>query len=101
LIHAPAAVVFCGEDQKALLKQLGIEIAHQCSMQGYDKAAVAKALGTGTILMHGGGNFGDMYVYNQFRHQVLRDFPRNRVVVFPQTVMFFSNANLMKSAVTF
>jgi exopolysaccharide biosynthesis predicted pyruvyltransferase EpsI len=98
-VNAGDHAIWLGE--KALLKHLGIEIAHQCSMQGYDKVAVAKALGAGTILMHGGGNFGDIYVYHQFRHQVLRDFPDNRVVVFPQTVMFFSDANLIKSALIF
>lgn len=81
--------------EKALLADLGVTPAYQCSVQTYDRAAMQQALGDGTILMHGGGNFGDIYtMYHDFRLQVLKDFPANPVVVFPQTVMFFSDAAL-------
>jgi exopolysaccharide biosynthesis predicted pyruvyltransferase EpsI len=84
--------------EKILLKTLGIELAYQCSLETYDKIAMAAALGSGTILMHGGGNFGDTYRYHQFRHQVLADFPDNKIVVFPQTVMFFTDSGIRQSA---
>jgi exopolysaccharide biosynthesis predicted pyruvyltransferase EpsI len=87
--------------EKIFLKTLGIEIAYQCSMETYDKAAMAKALGSGTILMHGGGNFGDTYIFHQFRHRVLADFPQNKIVIFPQTVMFFTDAGIRQSAELF
>jgi len=87
--------------EKVLLHQLGIQPVYQCSMQSYDRAAMAEALGSGTILMHGGGNFGDIYHYHDFRLQVLRDFPDNPVIVLPQTVMFFSSENLSRSVQQF
>jgi len=84
--------------EKALLKELKIEIAYQCSMQSYDRGTMARALGNGTVLMHGGGNFGDFYIYHEFRHRLLRDFPDNPVVVLPQTVMFYRDYMLKRSA---
>jgi exopolysaccharide biosynthesis predicted pyruvyltransferase EpsI len=92
-------MIWIGE--KTFLRALRIEIAYQCSLENYDRAAMASALGSGTILMHGGGNFGDTYIYQQFRHRVLADFPKNKIVVFPQTVMFFTDIALKQSAELF
>ena len=87
--------------EKIFLKTLGIDVAYQCSMETYDKIAMTKALGSGTILMHGGGNFGDTYIFHQFRHRILADFPDNKIVIFPQTVMFFTDAGIRQSAELF
>ena len=87
--------------EKIFLKTLKVEVAHQCSLETYDKAAMAAALGSGTILMHGGGNFGDTYSYQQFRHRILTEFPDNKIVIFPQTVMFFTDFSIKQSAELF
>jgi exopolysaccharide biosynthesis predicted pyruvyltransferase EpsI len=84
--------------EKMLLKRLGAKVAYECSLETYNKEAMAAALGSGTILMHGGGNFGDTYIYQQFRHRVLADFPDNKIVIFPQTVMFFTDSGIGQSA---
>ncbi len=42
-----------------------------------------------TIVMHGGGNLGDLYPRIQlFREGIIRAFPEKRIVIFPQTVHF-------------
>jgi len=87
--------------EKALLRELGVTVAYECSMRSYDRAEMASAIASNTILMHGGGNFGDIYGYQQFRHQVLTEFPDNKVLVLPQTVMFYSDRNLMASRALF
>jgi pyruvyl transferase EpsO len=84
--------------EKALLRLLGVDPAYQCSLKSYDRSAMAAALKNGTILMHGGGNFGDIYVYQRFRQSVIQQFPNNNIIVFPQTVMFFSDEQLLQSA---
>lgn len=41
------------------------------------------------ICLHGGGNFGDLYREAQeFRKQVIRKYPNNRIVLFPQSVWY-------------
>lgn len=42
------------------------------------------------IFLHGGGNFGDEYLYvEEGRRKVIELFPENTIILFPQT-MFFS-----------
>ena len=48
------------------------------------------------ILLHGGGNFGDVWRDAQiFRLEVIRRYPNNKVIVFPQTV-YYSNKALIE-----
>lgn len=85
--------------EKALLRDLGVEVAYECSAETYDREAMAGTLGQGQILMSGGGSFGDIYgLYHTLRLKVLAEFPDNEVVVLPQTVMFFSDQALFETA---
>lgn len=48
------------------------------------------------ILLHGGGNFGDLYPkHNNFRKTVIARYPHNKVVILPQTV-YYEKANNLK-----
>jgi exopolysaccharide biosynthesis predicted pyruvyltransferase EpsI len=84
--------------EKALLSALGVSVAYECDAYSYDQAAMASRIGSGVILMHGGGNFGDLYtLYNEFRLRVMEDFPQNKVIVLPQQVTFLSNGYLNRT----
>jgi exopolysaccharide biosynthesis predicted pyruvyltransferase EpsI len=84
--------------EKAFLASLGVEVAYECDATIYDRAEMAARIGDGVILLHGGGNFGDLYpLYNEFRLRVLADFPDNRVVLLPQQATFLSNAYLNRT----
>lgn len=51
------------------------------------------------ILLHGGGNFGDLYGHHQrLREQVVLNYPNNKIVFLPQTVHFKEYSNLKSSA---
>lgn len=51
-----------------------------------------------TILCHGGGNFGDIYsLHQELRESILREFPRNRIIILPQTAFFSNQDNMSKS----
>lgn len=48
------------------------------------------------ILLHGGGNFGDLWREAQeFRLKVIRQYPANRIVIFPQSV-YYQNPETLK-----
>jgi pyruvyl transferase EpsO len=50
------------------------------------------------ILCQGGGNFGDLYPnFQNGRERVLRLYPRNRIVILPQTVHFRSRERFFQS----
>lgn len=80
----------------AYLRRHGIRVVHTCDSSGYERALVDARLGRdGVILLHGGGNFGDLYRRHQaLRERVLRDFPARRIVQLPQTVHFSNPAAL-------
>lgn len=41
------------------------------------------------ILLHGGGNFGDIYsVHQAFRKKIVEKYPNNKIVILPQTIYF-------------
>lgn len=49
------------------------------------------------VLLHGGGNMGDQYPYEEIiRREIVRAFPDNKIVIFPQTV-FYTNSEKSKS----
>lgn len=83
----------------AWLRERGGDVAFTCDEDGYRRDAMASALGPdGTILLHGGGNFGDLWPQHQLlREQVVRDFPEHRIVSLPQTMRFEDPAALERA----
>ena len=64
-----------------------------------DWKALADAVGQGPILLHGGGNFGDIWpAYHQFREAVLDHFPGHTIVQLPQSIQFDDPALLGRTA---
>ncbi len=83
----------------AALRALGApRPAYTCDTTTYDRKALARAVGDGTILINGGGNFGDLWERHQlFRERVVADFPHNRIVQLPQSVHYEDAAALARS----
>ncbi len=81
------AAIWLGE--LAWLRQAGHELAYAADHTGFSAAELRRRLPSGTILLHGGGNFGDLWpVYQRFREQVLANFTSHRIVQLPQTIHF-------------
>lgn len=54
------------------------------------------------ILLHGGGNFGDIYVDNQeLRLKIIKQFPEHRIIIFPQTIYYKNEAILEQESAIF
>jgi exopolysaccharide biosynthesis predicted pyruvyltransferase EpsI len=87
--------------EKKLLSELGIAVAYECAAQSYDRDAMAAKLGSGTILIQGGGFGGRQARHHEFRLRVLKDFPDNKVVVFPQQATEADKDQLQQSAEIF
>ncbi len=57
----------------------------------FSPEALKKAVPEGPIFIHGGGNFGDIWVGHQdFREQVMEVFPQRPIVQFPQSIHYGS-----------
>jgi exopolysaccharide biosynthesis predicted pyruvyltransferase EpsI len=80
------AAIWAGE--LAVLRSLGVRVRYACDQRSYVPGHLRAALGPRTvILLHGGGNFGDLYPRHQrLRERVLADFPDRRTVQLPQSV---------------
>ncbi|MBP5322504.1 MAG: polysaccharide pyruvyl transferase family protein [Bacteroidaceae bacterium] len=51
------------------------------------------------ILMHGGGNFGDLYPgANRYRNQMVQSFPNNRIIFLPQTITYLDESRIKEDA---
>ncbi len=80
------------------LRRLGIRIKYVCTDQSYDPDALRRCLDDQTaILIHGGGNFGTLYVrHQQLRESVLEDFPQQRTIQLSQSINFERDEALEK-----
>lgn len=85
--------------QLAILRSLGIPAPRFiCDFRTYDRRALARAVGDGIILLTGGGSFGDLWpTAQECREDILRAFPRHRVIQLPQT-LHFSSAGVLDRA---
>ncbi len=87
----------------AALHALGAPMpAYTCDADSYDRQALARAVGGGTILFTGGGSFGDLWERHLlFRERVVADFPRHRIVQLPESVHFQRAESLARARTVF
>ena len=85
---------------RALLREAGAAPpAYRCTPATYSAERLARKVGNGTILLNGGGSFGDVWpVHQTFRERVLSDFPDNAIVQLPQSIHFESDDNAARAA---
>lgn len=85
--------IWCGT--LTLLSQLDVQISYACDPWSYEPQALEKALPKGPILLHGGGNFGDIYPdETSLRDRVMSDHPHRTIIQLPQSIWFQSKAGL-------
>lgn len=84
----------------AYLKSRKCKIKYICDWKNYNEAALKSAVGTNLILLHGGGNFGDLYpAHQKLKEKVISALPDNRIVQLPQSIHFADETNLAQSQV--
>lgn len=85
-------LIWLGE--REYFRALGLRLRHVSDLGGYRADAVRSSLPDGgVVLIHGGGNFGDLWYGHQLhREQVARDLPDLPIVQLPQSVYFGSPA---------
>lgn len=93
--HQNAGDTLIFEGEMEYLKRLGVSPKYLCDLERYDAHVLRRKLPTGPILMHGGGNFGDLWPrYQTFREKVMADFPDRKIVLLPQSINFSSARGL-------
>lgn len=71
-------------------------LVYVCDKETYRRSHLAECLGSdGLILLHGGGNLGDLWIdHQELRERVVSDFPNHEIIQFPQTIYFRQAANV-------
>ena len=86
--------------QKAYLaRRYGRAPAYVCEMHDFSAAELDARMPQGPIFIHGGGNFGDIWLGHQrFREQILQQWPGRPVIQFPQSIHYSSRARADETA---
>lgn len=84
----------------ALFRKLaGSRPGYVCAFHNLDEAALRAAVPEGTIFLHGGGNFGDIWNHHQhFREDVINRFRDRPIVQLPQSIHFADPARIAITA---
>lgn len=80
------------EGELDFLKKTQFSLLNSCSAYTVKYQILNKDV---VILLHGGGNFGDIYRSSQnFRNEVIKKYPNNRIIILPQSVHYNNEKNL-------
>lgn len=82
------SAIWLGE--RALLRSLGCPVRYCADLESFQpEACRASVEDAGVILLHGGGNLGDLWApHQEFRERVVRSFPDIPIIQLPQTIHF-------------
>lgn len=83
------SMIWAGE--MAYMRSLNINVRYACDIERFSTTALKRAHPQGAILLHGGGNLGDIWPrFQDFREKIVREFPDRKIVQLPQTLYFNS-----------
>jgi exopolysaccharide biosynthesis predicted pyruvyltransferase EpsI len=86
-VNAGDSLIYLG--QRQILRDLGYDVGYVGDTRIYCAAELRRRVPSGPIFLQGGGNLGDRWLHTQeFREQVIRDFPDRPIVQLPQSIDF-------------
>lgn len=92
------AAIWIGE-MAYLAKHHGRTPVYVSEMRDFSAAELDARMPAGPIFIHGGGNFGDIWIGHQnFRERVLQQWPGRPVIQFPQSIHYSSPARADETA---
>lgn len=101
-VHTNIGDLLIERGTEGFFEELKYEVVEQRSVYDFCASARRRVPAGATIVLHGGGNFGDLYELHQaFREDVIASFPNHRIVMLPQTLHFESVERLRSAATIF
>lgn len=86
-------MIWEGEEQ--YLRSIGKRINYEADQARFDPNMLETLASDATVLLHGGGNFGDVWSdFQRFREEIVTMFPHRKIVQLPQTVRFGDQTGL-------
>jgi pyruvyl transferase EpsO len=85
-----------------LIDILKIKIKYAVSHEDFSEAELEKKAAKAPILLHGGGNLGDLWPrYQKFREDIIAKYRDRPIIILPQSIYFANPENLTKAATIF
>lgn len=90
-------LIYLGTEE--FFKEHDINVIYRSGCENLDFKKIKEA---DVIVLHGGGNFGDLYkVHQNLRENIISKFPTKRIICLPQTIFFEDISNEEASAKLF
>ena len=97
--HGNVGDVLIWLGERRWLRRHGIEVAYVADQRSYSPAVLRRRIGRSTVLIHGGGNLGDVWPqWQRFRERVVAELRDQRVVQLPQSVHFATEDGTRRAA---
>ncbi|RMF26487.1 MAG: polysaccharide polymerase [Cyanobacteria bacterium J083] len=81
-----------------LTNVLGIKVNYAASIESFSAQQMEDAVGKAPILIHGGGNLGDLWSYYQkFYEKIVSQYHDRPIVILPQSIRFAYENRLAKA----
>ncbi len=78
---------------------LKTKINYVSNIQDFSPELLDKRVGKSPILLHGGGNLGDLWPnYQIWREQIISKYRDREIIILPQSIYFASKDNLIRAA---
>jgi pyruvyl transferase EpsO len=99
-VHSNGGDILIMKGTEAFFSAYGIRVRARYSVLDFPDGLKVP---TGCILvLHGGGNFGDLYTKHQLlRERIVEQYPGHRIVMLPQTIFYKSELNFGRTAAIF
>lgn len=87
------------EGTRIFLKQIKYKCLYSASFTTFYNHKIPQGA---TILLQGGGNFGDLWKEpHSFRKKIIELYPNNKAIIFPQTVWYENQENIKADEIFF
>jgi pyruvyl transferase EpsO len=84
------------------LRDLGCRVIYRAGSRSFEDERMRRIPASAPILMHGGGNLGDLYPrHERFRRHIITTYPDRRMVLLPQSIHFTDREPLHESSRTY
>ncbi|MCM3748270.1 polysaccharide pyruvyl transferase family protein [Paenibacillus pasadenensis] len=96
-VHSNGGDILIMKGTEAFFKAYGIRVRARYSVLDFpDELNVPPDV---ILVLHGGGNFGDLYAKHQLlRERIVERYPGHRIVMLPQTIFYKSELNFGRTA---
>jgi pyruvyl transferase EpsO len=94
-MHLNVGDLLIAKGTEELFDILDVTVLDRLCVRNYQRLMKRKLGNDVVIVLHGGGNFGDLYPHHQtLREEMIKAFPNNKILIMPQSVHYNDMKNL-------